>query len=215
MLSKEAMNIEKTRCRFQNFGFCTFRDKCNFKHVHNVFQKQVCDLQNCSARHSKKCKYFAKKKCKFGEKCHFSHKANHISSESEIKQIEEEFQCLKVENKRLEEERKEKEKEQDKVNLKLNNTREELLETKKKLNISQDINVKLLKDIQDINDKLMVFVPGIEKENEELKETLAMLHAVIDIYKQAETDGEIDEIDIENDDNDGYQASSGELFQCG
>ena len=110
---------------------------------------------------------------------------------------------MKVENKRLEEERKEKEKEQDKVNLKLNNTREELLETKKKLNISQDINEKLLKDIQDINNKLMVFVPGIEKENEELKETLAMLHAVIDIYKQAEIEGESDLMDIENYDNDG------------
>ena len=81
---------------------------------------------------------------------------------------------MKVENKRLKEERKEKE--QYKVNLKL-----ELLETKKKLDISQDMNERLMKDIQVINNKLMVFVPGaIEKDNEELKETISMLHAVID-----------------------------------
>lgn len=172
----------------------------------------MCDLKNCPARHPKKCKYFARKKCKFGEKCHFSHQANQTSTESEIKQIEEEVKSLKVENKRLKEEIEEREKELDKTNMKLSKTTADLLETKEKLNITQDINEKLIKDIQVLNNKLMVFVPGaIEKENEELKETLAMLHAVIDIYKQAEIEGEIDVMEIENDEN---QAGDREIFQC-
>ena len=41
----------------------------------------------------------------------------------------------------------------------------------------------LIEDVRILNDRLLVFVPGVvEKENSELKETLAMLHTVIDIY---------------------------------
>ena len=41
-----------------------------------------------------------------------------------------------------------------------------------------------------------------------------MLHAIIDIYKQAEIEGESDVMDIENDDKDGNQASERDVFQC-
>ena len=81
----------------------------------------------------------------------------------------------------------EKEKRLDEVKIESNNTKNELLETKEKLGQAQDINEKLIRDIQVLNSKLMVLVPGaVEIENEELKETLAVLNTVIDIYKQAE-----------------------------
>ena len=60
--------------------------------------------------------------------------------ESEIKLLEEEVQSLKVENKRLKEEIIENEKELAKVNMIQTNTKAERLETKEKLDISQDIN---------------------------------------------------------------------------
>ena len=47
------------------------------------------------------------------------------------------------------------------------------------------------------------------QENEELKETLNVLHAVIDVYKQAEIDAEED---FENDDLN--QLANQNLFQC-
>ena len=54
------------------------------------------------------------------------------------------------------------------------------------------INDHLLNDVKRINEKLMqVLVPGaIQKENEELKETIQILQTVIAIYKQAELDEE-------------------------
>ena len=203
MLSKHTLEeVQTSRCRFQNFGFCKFREKCSFRHVQNVCQNQTCDQKTCLARHPKKCKYFIKKKCKFGEKCQFSHKLNSSSSENETNKLKDLIE--------------EKEKRLDEVKIESNNTKNELLETKEKLGQAQDINEKLIRDIQVLNSKLMVLVPGaVEIENEELKETLAVLNTVIDIYKQAEIESESDMMNIENADNDdGNQAASRDLFKC-
>ena len=110
----------------------------------------------------------------------------------------------------------EKEKQLDEVKMESNNTKNELLETKEKLGQAQDINEKLIRDIQVLNSKLMALVPGaVERENEELKENLAVLNTVIDIYKQAEIESESDAMDIENAANDdGNQAASRDLFRC-
>ena len=57
----------------------------------------------------------------------------------------------------------------------------------------EDINEKLIGDINALNDKMLELVPhAIIQENEELKETLNVLHNVIDVYKQAEIDAEED-----------------------
>ena len=66
-------------------------------------------------------------------------------------------------------------------------------ETKAQNNLKeiQKLNENLIEDIKILNDKLYALVPdSIHKENEELKETLEVLRAVIDIYKQAEIDAE-------------------------
>ena len=69
----------------------------------------------------------------------------------------------------------EKEKKLDEVKMEVTNTKKELLQTKEKLDQSQAINEKLIRDIQVLNSKRMVLVPGaIERENEELKETLVV-----------------------------------------
>ena len=73
--------------------------------------------------------------------------------------IEKEVKSLKVENKRIKEEIKEKEEELAKINLSISKATAELLENKEKLDITQDINEKLIKDIQLLNNKCMVLVP--------------------------------------------------------
>ena len=58
---------------------------------------------------------------------------------------------------------------------------------------SQEVNEKLIDDIKTFNDKMIEIVPRtIIQENKELKETLNVLHAFLDIYKQAEVDAEKD-----------------------
>ena len=73
----------------------------------------------------------------------------------------------------------------------------------------------LIEDIRALNDRLLVFVPGaIEKENAELRETLGVLRAVIDIYKQAEIDAEVEESEIVKDNDDSDNGRTQEVFTC-
>ena len=58
----------------------------------------------------------------------------------------------------------EKEKKLDEVKMEVNNTKKELLQTKEKLDQSQAINEKLIRDIQVLNSKKMVLVPVQLKE---------------------------------------------------
>ena len=88
-----------------------------------------------------------------------------------------------METKKLTDLVEKKEKDLEKVTIEVTQTKEELLRSKEKLDQSQDINEKLIRDIQALNNKWKVLVPGvIEKENKELKETFAVLHTVIDMY---------------------------------
>ena len=126
----------------------------------------------------------------------------------------EEIEAIKQKNKELENnianlEQKNKELEDSNNKLKKNVNDKEMdlakckqLQTKtaQKLADVQDINDVLIEDIRALNDRLLVFVPGaIEKENVELRDTLGVLRAVIDIYKQAEIDAEVEESEVVKD----------------
>ena len=58
-------------------------------------------------------------------------------------------------------------------------------------------------------------MPGaVEKENNELRETLSMLHTVIDIYKQAEIEAEeYENEEVEENDDIDYGLNQ-VVFQC-
>ena len=87
--------------------------------------------------------------------------------------------------------------------------------TAQKLAEVQDINDVLIEDIRALNDRLLVFVPGaIEKENTELRETLGVLRAVIDIYKQAEIDAEVEESEAVKYNDDADNGRTQEVIAC-
>ena len=91
-----------TLCKFQNIGYCKFKEACFFRHVENVCKLKSCSRQNCLARHPKVCKYFLKNKCKFKEKCCFNHKhadknveANEMKGNMEIAALKEDIRKIK------------------------------------------------------------------------------------------------------------------------
>ena len=58
-------------------------------------------------------------------------------------------------------------------------------------------------------------IPGaIEKENTELRETLCVLCAVLDIYKQAEIDAEVEESEEVKDIDDADNGRTQDVFTC-
>ena len=67
------MEKNQQLCKFQNTGFCKFRDQCHFRHVQNVCASKTCARGSCDARHPKNCKHFLKNKCKFGDHCAYQH----------------------------------------------------------------------------------------------------------------------------------------------
>jgi hypothetical protein len=62
-------------CKYNQSGFCKYRDKC--KRIHNLENcknKSDCTSQNCPNRHPKQCKNISRNgKCKYEEKCAYDH----------------------------------------------------------------------------------------------------------------------------------------------
>ena len=81
-------------CRYYQFGFCKFTDRCRFQHVEEICRNPSCEIRGCSLRHPKVCKFFRDyNRCKFGEWCCFKHITNNtnideISTEKIRKEIE-------------------------------------------------------------------------------------------------------------------------------
>ena len=52
------------KCRFNNRGYCKFKEKCKNVHAENVcedfLQKEKCETKGCSLRHPKNCFYWGK-----------------------------------------------------------------------------------------------------------------------------------------------------------
>ena len=60
-------------CKHQKFGFCKFRNNCRNKHLEQDCNIANCDVKKCQRRHPKRCKFFAKQQCTFGESCMYKH----------------------------------------------------------------------------------------------------------------------------------------------
>ena len=169
-------NKDEKLCKFHNTGFCKFKDQCHFRHVHDVCLDRSCPRRSCSARHPKRCRYFLKKRCKFGDDCAYSHDV-HEADDDEIDSLKRLLKELEQGNIKLKKSNDLKASELEQVIIKHFATIEELNELRK-------INKCLIEDIKLLNEKLK---PGaVEQENEKLKENLAILQTVVQIYKQAE-----------------------------
>ena len=61
------------QCYHNNRGYCSFRDKCRYRHFTQVCPKTVCRENECKKRHPVTCKF--RENCKFHKKaiCAFKH----------------------------------------------------------------------------------------------------------------------------------------------
>ena len=80
------MSSLQQKCRFQNEGFCKFREKCRFRHVKEICHNGQCEKRTCPRRHQRKCKFFfLRDHCKFGEFCEYSHDIKNNQNEELLK----------------------------------------------------------------------------------------------------------------------------------
>ena len=65
-------------CKFNQFGFCKFKQHCNKKHDNEICGKQSeCEDGKCSQRHPKICRNFTKdRKCRHRDNCAYLHIEN-------------------------------------------------------------------------------------------------------------------------------------------
>ena len=67
------------RCRYNNRGYCKYKNKCRFTHVnevcHDYLKHKKCDKKECEGRHPKACKWDQQSGCRRGVDCQYLHGA--------------------------------------------------------------------------------------------------------------------------------------------
>ena len=103
-------------CKYNQTGFCKFREQCKKPHVNQVCENADCRKENCTRRHPKVCKHFnTKGKCRYKEECAYQHVEQvnieklfeivsqvTITNHKEIGDLKEEVQELKTKIKAME-----------------------------------------------------------------------------------------------------------------
>ena len=60
-------------CKYNQTGFCKYRDGCKNKHVNDKCEKSQCEEKACEKRHPKECKTYINNKCRFNQGCAYKH----------------------------------------------------------------------------------------------------------------------------------------------
>ena len=140
-------------CRFNQYGFCKFKNTCFRKHVNSICENVRCFKSDCELRHPKMCRYFLKySHCKFGEYCKFKHQDNSSSV------INKEIEKLKLEIDKLGKV----------IEAKENEIKNKDIEIRKLLLSETGTLQKKVKDYEMKNE-------GLDLENRKLKETIEEL----------------------------------------
>ena len=64
----------RTKCYFQDVGFCKYNERCQFQHSEGVCPESTCRSRSCSKRHPRPCRnFFIKRYCRFGQSCKYAH----------------------------------------------------------------------------------------------------------------------------------------------
>ena len=99
-------------CQYHKTGFCKYREKCRNNHIDEICKNAECN-GTCKERHPKECKQFkSKDHCRFKEACAYIHLGKEgsinqndvneavanvtIKHESEISNLKDEVESLKV-----------------------------------------------------------------------------------------------------------------------
>ena len=91
--------MESYICKFNQFGFCKFQEKCKRNHNNFICENNKCSILECEMRHPKPCRFFhIYKRCEFGTYCRHSH----IEEEKDkcIKTLTSEIETLEKDIKR-------------------------------------------------------------------------------------------------------------------
>ena len=68
------VKMNQNVCRKNKFGYCYFGEKCHFRHVGELCNKEICNVFKCEKRHPKICKYMREHgMCKFTDYCKYDH----------------------------------------------------------------------------------------------------------------------------------------------
>ena len=141
-----------------------------------------CSRRGCFARHPRRCRYFLKKRGKFGDDCAYSHALLEVD-DRQPKLFNDKIDSLRGSLKQLEEDNMKLKRANEIKAIELEQVDTKCFATIEELNELRQINKCLLEDIKLLNEKLQ---PGaLEQENEKLKENLAILQTVVQIYIQA------------------------------
>ena len=156
-------------CQHFKYGFCKYQEKCRQKHTSEICLKKDCEIDKCSQRHPRVCKYYREyKRCKFGSFCAYRHEdskenVDKASTEKTI-EMEKKISCLsELLDLKSEEVRN--------LELKLN-TFEKLLK-------QTEVQMEKFNTWKDIIDQLSGRVQEVETNN------YILIHAVDDVEKAA------------------------------
>ena len=91
---------EQPVCKHHQTGCCGHGNQCNKYHSNKICKELVCRNQNCTDRHPRTCKYFARRNnCKHQERCAYAQKEN--KNNMNYENLKEEVKFLKEEVGRL------------------------------------------------------------------------------------------------------------------
>ena len=79
-------------CKYNQFGHCKFGKHCYFKHITEICGEDSCEINKCTLRHPKDCRYIVRNKiCKFDELCAFNHDVinQNVENKKEEKKLKE------------------------------------------------------------------------------------------------------------------------------
>ena len=93
---------DKIICKHHENGYCRFKEECRFFHLKEVCESDQCDLNVCLKRHPIFCKFFKRKKCKFGDLCLFKHKNTQIKHRHESDEMRELKRKLELQEETIE-----------------------------------------------------------------------------------------------------------------
>jgi len=92
--------MDETLCKFQNSGYCKYKENCKFKHVKEKCEGK-CERKTCQKRHQKFCKFGSR--CRRPNTCEFKHEVtlDELGLKADIKNLETTIKELVEENKKI------------------------------------------------------------------------------------------------------------------
>ena len=163
-------------CRHHKYGFCKNQETCRLKHVNDICEKKGCEIDKCSQRHPRSCKYFQEfKRCKFGSYCLYRHEDSQIlcytkNHEEKFKALTEKTTELETKVACLSELLNVKTAKTENLELKLNTLEEKVEQDSKDL-------IQKLNSLSDSLDQISERIKEVEQNN------YILMHAVDDVEK--------------------------------